>query len=144
MITIADDAKNCDRYGTTRSSHITENIKKALAAHEAEISDAIASTHRQLAEVYTSLRELRLGGAEQDHNQTPEDMASTVKQVEEERKTLNSSRKLLEELLSKATEEALSKAVSESQNRSTHVIFGNQGKGYQIGISHGPIHGNIS
>jgi hypothetical protein len=31
--------------------------------------------------------------------------------------------------------------VSESQNRSTHIAFGNQGKGFQIGTNNAPISG---
>jgi hypothetical protein len=89
--------------------------------------------------VETGLGELHLGGAGQEQNQNAEDMANTVKQIEEERSALDSSRKLLGELLSKAKEEAISRAASESQNRSIHVTFGTLTKGIQIRISNGPI-----
>jgi DNA-binding transcriptional regulator GbsR (MarR family) len=91
--------------------------------------------------VETSLGEFHHGIAGQEQSQNAEDMADTVKQIEQERSALDSSRKLLEELLSKAKEEAIVRAVSESQNRSTHITFGNQGKGFQIGINNGPISG---
>jgi hypothetical protein len=106
-----------------------------------EISEAITSTDKQLAEVTNGLGELQPSGAGQGQSQNIEDMANTIKQIEEERSGLDSSRKLLDELLSKAKEEAISKAASEGQNRSTHVTFGNLGKGFQIGTSNAPIHG---
>jgi hypothetical protein len=62
-------------------------------------------------------------------------MANTVKQIEEERKALDSSRKLLEELLSGAREEANFKAASEMQSCSTHITFGNPEKGFQIELT---------
>jgi hypothetical protein len=129
------------RYSSIRSTHITEEIKKTISTKETEISKAVASTDRQLAEVEISLGELQLGDAGQEQNQNAEDMANTVKQIEAERSALDSSRKLLEELLSKAKEEAILRAASERQNRSTHMTFGNQGKGFQIGTNNAPISG---
>jgi hypothetical protein len=129
------------RYSSIRSTHITEEIKKTISTKETEISTAVTSTDRQLAEVETSLGELQLGDAGQEQNQNAEDMANTVKQIEAERSALDSSRKLLEELLSKAKEEAILRAASERQSRSTHMTFGNQGKGFQIGTNNAPISG---
>jgi hypothetical protein len=68
-------------------------------------------------------------------------MTNTVEQIEEERDALISSRKLLEELLSRTKEEAIVKAASEIQSRSMHISFGNLGEGIQIGINHAPISG---
>ena len=68
-------------------------------------------------------------------------MANVVKQIEEERSALESSRKLLEELLSKAKEDAILRASSESQNRSMQMTFGTLGEGLQIGNNSGPISG---
>ena len=129
------------RYSSIRSTHITEEIKKTISTKETEISKAVTSTDRQLAEVETNIEELQLGDAGQEQNQNAEDMINTVKQIEAERSALNSSRKLLEELLSKAKEEAILRAASERENRSTHITFGNQGKGFQIGTNNAPISG---
>lgn len=129
------------RYSSIRSTHITEEIKKTISTKETEISTAVTSTDRQLAEVETSLGELQLGDAGQEQNQNAEDMANTVKQIEAERSALDSSRKLLEELLLKAKAETILRAASECQNRSTHMTFGNQGKGFQIGTNNAPISG---
>jgi hypothetical protein len=95
----------------------------------------------QLAEVETSLGELHIGGTGEEWSQDAEDMTNTVNKIEEERSAINSSRKLLEELLSIAKEEAIFKAASENQSRSTHVTLGNQGKGFQIGTNNAAISG---
>lgn len=91
-------------------------------------------------EVETSLGELQLGDAGQDQSQNAEDMANMVKQIEEERSALESSRTLLEELLSKA-KEAILRVSSESQNHSMQMTFGTLGEGFQIGNNCGPISG---
>jgi hypothetical protein len=130
------------RYSSIHSTNITEEIKKTISTKEAEISKAISSTDMQLAEVETSLGELQIGGTGEEWSQNAEDMANTVNQIEEERSAINSSRKLLEELLlSIAKEEAIFKAASEIQSRSTHITFGNQGKGFQIGTNNAAISG---
>lgn len=129
------------RYSSIRSTHISEEIKKTISTKEAEISRAITSTDAQLAEVKTSLGEIHLSGAGEEQSDDAEDMANTAKQIEAERSALCSSRHLLEELLSKAKVEALLKATSESQNCSTHITFGNQGKGFQIGTNNAAISG---
>lgn len=129
------------RYSSIRSTNVTEDIKKAISTKEEEVSKAITSTNRQLAEVETSLRELHLRSASEEESRNAEDMTNTVEQIEEERNALNSSRKLLEELLSRTKEEAIVKAASEIQSRSMHMSFGNLGQGIQIGINHAPISG---
>jgi hypothetical protein len=91
--------------------------------------------------VETSLRELHVGGTSEEQSQNAEDMINTVKQIEEERSGLDSSRKLLEELLSRAKKESILKVASEMQSHSTHIIFGNLGKGFQIGTNNAAISG---
>lgn len=84
---------------------------------------------------------MHLTGSRHERGQNEEDITNAVKQIEEERAALGSSRKLLEELLSKAREDVIARAASENQNRSTEVTFGNNNSGFQIGISNGPISG---
>lgn len=127
------------RYSSIRSSNITEQIKTSISAREMEISTAISSTDMQLAAVETSLEEVQLDDASEDRIQDAGDTANTVKQVEEERNALASSRKLLEELLGRVSEEAVFKAASEMQASSTHITFGNLGKGFQIGTNNATI-----
>jgi len=124
-----------------RHTHITEEIKKTISTKQAEISGAITTTDKQLAEVESTLRELDLAGTGQERAQNAEDKDNAVEQVGRERTALDSSRKLLQELLSMTQEEAIAKAARESLNRSTEVRFGNQNSGFQIGISNGAISG---
>jgi cobalamin biosynthesis protein CobT len=131
------------RYSSIRHTHITEEIKKTISMKQTEITGAIAATDKHLADVESTLGELRLAGTGQEGVQNAEDKDkdSALEQIEEERIALDSSRKLLKELLSMTREEVIAKATSESQNRSTQVTFGNQNSGFQIGISNGPISG---
>jgi len=129
------------RYSSIRHTHITEEIKKTISVKEAEITGAIAATDKQLTEVESTLGELRLTDASQEGVQNVEDKEKALEQIKEEQIALDSSRILLQELLSKAREEVVSRAASESQNRLTQVTFGNRNAGVQIGISNGPISG---
>lgn len=129
------------RYSSIRSGNITEQIKTSISARETEISTAISSTDTQLAAVETSLEEVRLDDAGEDRIQDAEDVATTVKQIEEERIALDLSRKLLEELLGRVRDEAAFKGASKIQTSSTYITFGNLDKGLQIGTNNAPISG---
>jgi hypothetical protein len=127
------------RYSSLRSANITEQIKKTISTRETEISTALSSTDMQLAAVETSLAEVQLNNASEDQIQDGEDATNTVKQVEEERNALVSSRKLLEELLGRVSEEAVFKAASKMQTNSTHITFGKLERGFQIGTNNATI-----
>lgn len=65
-----------------------------------------------------------------------EGKTEALRQLEEERKALDASRKLLDELLSKAREDSVAKAAVGNQSGSTtvtvgSVTFGKDNKGYQ-------------
>ena len=90
------------RYSSIRHTHITEEIKKTISLKQTEIAGAIAATDKHLAEVESTLGELRLAGTGQEGVQNTEDgdKDSALEQIEKERIALDSSRKLLKELLS--------------------------------------------
>ena len=69
-----------------------------------------------------------------------EGKAEALRQLEEERKAVNASRKLLDELLSKSQEEAVAKAVG-NQSRANVMIFGDQNSGFQAGTINGGVAG---
>ena len=129
------------RYSSIRTSTITEDIKQSISTKEEEILNAILSTDKKLAEAENSLGGLYIGGNSEEQGQDAEDILTIVKQVEEERSGLDSSRKLLEELLLRAQEEAVFKAASEMRSGSTHITFGNLEKGLQIGTNNAAISG---
>ena len=69
-----------------------------------------------------------------------EGKAEALRQLEEERKALDVSRKLLDELLSKSQEEAVAKAVG-NQSHSTTVTFGSHNSGFQARTITGGVSG---
>jgi hypothetical protein len=88
------------------------------------------------------LEELNLSSDDEEAAGLKEDKAEALRQVEEERKALYASRKLLDELLSKAQEEAIAKATAaKNQTQSTAVTFGNNNSGFQAGTINGGVRG---
>jgi hypothetical protein len=128
------------RYSSVRHSHITEEIKKTISTNQAEVDGAITTTDKQLIILENKVEELNLSGDDEEAAGT-EGKAEALRQLEEERKALNASRKLLDELLSKSQEEAVAKAAARSQSSSTTVTFGNQNSGFQAGIINGAVSG---
>jgi pyruvate-formate lyase len=128
------------RYSSVRHSHITEEIKKTISTNQAEVNGAITTTDKQLIILENKVEELNLSGDDEEAAGT-EGKAEALRQLEEERKALNASRKLLDELLSKSQEEAVAKAAARSQSSSTTVTFGNQNSGFQAGIINGAVSG---
>jgi hypothetical protein len=127
------------RYSSIRHTHISEEIKKTISTKQTEISSAIGATDKQLAEIGKRLEELNVAGDIQEEAESTECRADALRQIEEERKAISTSRKLLDELLSKAQEEAIVKAAT--KNLIQRVTFGSNNSGIQIGISNGPISG---
>ena len=113
-------------------------MTKMISTKETEVASAIEATNKQLAEVNAKLGVLQL--ARQDEGETEADRASAISQAAAEQTALDVSGKLLEELLSKT--KATAANVTRDQG-GTRNIFGNQGKGFMIGTSHGQITGNF-
>ena len=86
------------------------------------------------------LEELNLSSNDEEAATPEEGKAEALLQLEEERKAVNVSRKLLEELLSKSQEEAVAKAAG-NQSGLTKVTFGNQNSGFQAGTINGGVSG---
>jgi hypothetical protein len=128
------------RYSSIRHTHITEEIRETISTRQTEITIAIGKSDEQLAEVGKRLQKLNVVGDIQEEVPRTESKADALRQMEEERKALSVSRKLLDKLLLKAQEDAVVKAAA-NQNCSTRVTFGSQNSGFQIGISNGPISG---
>lgn len=70
-----------------------------------------------------------------------EDKAEALQQLEQERKALNASRRLLDALLSKAQEDAVARAALDHAGGPTNVSFGNNNSGFQSGVVHGGVRG---
>jgi hypothetical protein len=117
------------RYSSVRQSNITEEIKGAISANQAEVKTAISTADRQLVVLESKLDEFNLSSEEEEEIEGKEGKSEVLQQLEEGRKALEASQKLLNELLSKAQEDAIAKAAA---GPSTHsVTFGNQNSGVQ-------------
>ena len=88
-----------DRLTTTRSSKITDEIKKALATREVELAQAIIETDEQTAEVDVRLQKLALAQSKESGEVANDAQTEVVDELEEEIGGLRSSRKVFEELL---------------------------------------------
>jgi TolA-binding protein len=111
-----------------------------------EVKGAVTTTNKQLVILESKLEELNLSSEDDEVAGLKEDRAEALKQLEQERRALEASRTLLDELLSKAQEEALAKAAAKSQDSSTtvtNVTFGNQNSGQQAGVINGGVHGAV-
>lgn len=96
---------------------------------------------KQLIVLENKLEELNVSSDdEEEAAERNEGRAEALLQLEEERKVVNASRKLLEELLSKLQEEDVAKAVG-NRSGSTMVTFGTQNSGFQAGTIGGGVSG---
>jgi len=92
------------------------------------------------------LEELNLSSDDDEEAGPKEGKAEALQQLEEELKAMEASRRLLDELLSKAQEESVSEAAAKSLGSSTTVTtvtFGNQNSGQQAGVINGGVHGAV-
>jgi hypothetical protein len=120
---------------------MTEEIKRTISAKQTEIRGAISAADEQLVSLSSRVEELNLKTDDQEQADGTESKTEALRQLEEERKALNASRTLLDELLSKSQEETVAKDAAKDRNGSTIVTFGSQNSGFQAGIINGPISG---
>jgi hypothetical protein len=88
---------------------------------QADIKSAVTTTAKQLLVLENKLDELNLSSDNDEEAGPKEGKAEALQQLEEERKEIEASRTLLDELLLKAQEEAVAKAAAKAQNSSTTV-----------------------
>lgn len=113
---------------------------------QTEVKGAATTTDKQLVVLESKAEELNLSSDDEQEAGTKEGKAEVLQQLEEERKALEASRRLLDELLSKAQEEAVAKAAAKSPDSSTtvsNVTFGNQNSGLQAGVINDGVHGAV-
>lgn len=84
--------------------------------------------------------EINLSDDDEEAAAPAEGKAEALRQLKEEGKALDASRKLLNELLSKSQEEAVAKAAG-NQSQSTTVTFGDGNSGFQAGTITGGVSG---
>jgi cellobiose phosphorylase len=129
------------RYSSIRHTHITEEIKRTISAKQVDIKAAIGAADEQLVALGSRVEELQLTSDDQQADESTKSRAEALRQLEEERKAIAETRKLLDELLSKVQEEAVARVAGENQSRSTSVIFGDQNSGFHAGTISGGVSG---
>ncbi|KAF1832259.1 hypothetical protein BDW02DRAFT_640929 [Decorospora gaudefroyi] len=130
-------------YSSVRHTHITEDIRRTMSLVQAEVKGAATTTDKQLVVLESKVEELNLSTDDEQEARPKEGKSEVLQQLEEERKALEASRTLLDELLSKAQEDAVAKAAAKSQDSSTTVTtvtFGDQNSGLQAGVINGGVH----
>jgi hypothetical protein len=113
-----------------------------LSTKETEVTRAIDTMDSQLAEITAEVGTLVL--ARKDHSETDADRTDAISQVTVEKDALDTSRKLLEELLVNIRAAA---ANSPSGHDKVNVRFGDHNRGAQTGINHGTVYntfGNLA
>jgi len=83
------------------------SIRHTLYTKQIEIKRAIGAADEQLTVLENRLEELNLTTDDQEVAESMESKAEVLLQLEEERKELSASRKLLDELLSRSQVEAV-------------------------------------
>ena len=108
---------------------------------QAEMEGAVTTTNKQLVVLESKLEELNLSSDDDEEAGSKEGKAEVLRQLEEERKALEVSRTLLDELLLKAQEEAVSKAAAKAPDSPTNVraSFGNNIRDFQAGLVNGGV-----
>ena len=121
---------------------MTEDIKQMISAKQVDVKSAIAGTNRQLAVLDNRMEELNLSSDEEEEpTGFKVNRPEALRQLEEERKAIDASRRLLEELLEKAKEEAIARAAASNQGGSHTVTFGDHNSGFQTGVINGTVSG---
>lgn len=129
------------RYSSVRNSHLTEEVTKIISAKQAEVQGVMTTADRQRAVLENKFEELGLSSDDEEAAAVTEDKAEALQQLEEGRKALDASQKLLDELLAKSQEENVAKAGLGHQSGSTTITMGNQNSGFAAGIINGGVSG---
>ncbi|KAF1969171.1 hypothetical protein BU23DRAFT_513492 [Bimuria novae-zelandiae CBS 107.79] len=137
-VTINSVVSMATLYSSIRHTHITEETKRTISTKQFEIKSAVDAADGQLRALGNRVEELKLATYDQQVDESTMSHAEALRQLEEERKAITASRKLLAELLSKAQE---AKAAADNQGRSISVTFGYNNSGFQAGTIDGGVSG---
>lgn len=94
------------RHSSIRQSGTTTEIRKQLTASEIQITAAIKSIEAQKTESEKRLTHVSLQDAGDENSERSRDKSDALRQIEEERKELSESRKVLEALSAKTKDKS--------------------------------------
>jgi hypothetical protein len=129
------------RYSSVRNSHITDEIKQTISTRQADVKSAITATDKQLAVLEHRMDEMNPSSDDEATSGSEEDKAEALRQLEQEREAVDTSRRLLDELLAKAQEAAVARAAARRQSSSSTVRFGDHNSDMQVHTLNGGLHG---
>lgn len=121
---------------TIHQGHLTEEIRQSIESQKGELVKASQAAETESAHIEQSLSTLRQDADEDDDEDV--EYQDTLKQLEEQRKTLEAAQQLLKELLAKVQDSTPAAAAS-TQVSIGSVTFGAQNSGIQLGSNHAPI-----
>jgi hypothetical protein len=125
-----------DSYSTSRQGRAMEDVARDMIFATTQVRNAIATANNQLPKLNEQFQQLRQS---QSDDVDSEDKESAIDQNQLQQETLNTSIKLLQELLEKA-EGIKATASNTSKSPSISNTFGDlNGKGFQIGASYGNL-----
>lgn len=110
-----------------------------MIAKQTEVKSVITTTDKQLADLESKFDDLNLS-SDKEAAYLAGGKVQLLRQLEEERKALNVSKKVLDELLFRAQDGAIMEAAAGHQGGLTTATFGNDISGFQAAV----IHGNVS
>lgn len=126
-----------DRYSTRRQGRAIEGIAKDITSATAQVRNAIATANNQLPELNAQFQQLRL--RQSDGVDSEADRESAISQSHLQQEALNTSIKLLQELLEKA-EDIKGTASNTSKPQNPSAVFGNlTGRGVQMVANSGTL-----
>jgi hypothetical protein len=112
-----------------------------ILAKQNAVKAAMVTADTQLIVLGNKVEEMNLSDDDDKEASAPaEGKTEALRQLAEERKALDATRKLLDELLAKSQEKAVAKAAG-SQSGSTTVTFGDNNSGFQANTINGGVSG---
>lgn len=131
------------RYSSVRNTHITEEIRSLIASTQTGIKSAQSDTNTQLIRLQGKIEEINESSDEEDAGEPLGPRKDKLlQQLEEERRALSVSQKLLDDLLLKAHEDAVAWAAAKNQGITSTVYtvtFGDNNSGMQSGVVNGTV-----
>jgi hypothetical protein len=121
---------------------MTKDIGAAIAKKEADLTNLSQTTDTRLSCLEKSLEEMKPSNIDREtvEEEESEDRLGAIAQLEQESTVLKASQALLPELLARLKSEEMEK-IAGRQVASTHLSFGHNNSGFQVGINQGSISG---
>jgi len=119
-----------------KQGQITDEIRQSIVAKSGELAKASEAAASETSEIESKLKLFSIPGAPGDV-----EYEDAMNQLKEQQKSLETSQRLLEELLSKL-KESVGTGASAGNNSIGSVKFGDYNSGLQLGLNTAPLNFN--